>query len=57
MRAFLLSVTQADDVKNITKGQWDTFFNRVEVTRNAPEVGLVGLAKKINEANGIEDKK
>ena len=57
LKVFLLSVTKADDVKAITKAQWDTFFNRVEVTRNNPEIGLVGLAKKINEANGIEEKK
>lgn len=52
---FLLSVTKADDAKNITKAQWDDFFNRVQVAIGL-ETGLVGLAKLVNKANGIEDK-
>jgi ERF superfamily protein len=53
---FLLSITKATEAKNITKGQWDDFFARVEKAK-ALETGLVGLAQYVNKANGVEDKK
>lgn len=53
---FLLHVTQAPDPKDILVGQWEDFFRRVEGIR-AQGGGLIALAKKVNTANGIEDKK
>jgi hypothetical protein len=54
---FLLDKTGATDAKTITAAQWDSFFQRVQVAVDNPAVGLVGLAKLVNAANGIEDKK
>lgn len=54
---FLLSITKAADAKTITRAQWDNFFSRVETAKSNAEVGLVGLTKLVNKANGIEDKK
>lgn len=54
---FLLSITKAPEAKGITKAQWINFFLRVEHAVENPEVGLVGLAKLVNRANGIEPKK
>jgi hypothetical protein len=51
---FLLSITKAPDAKQISKNQWDDFFKRVDAATANPEVGLVGLAKLVNKANGIE---
>ena len=53
---FLISITKATDAKNITKSAWDTFFTRVEAAKINPQVGLVGITKLVNKANGIEDK-
>jgi len=53
---FLISITKATDAKNITKSQWDNFFNRVDAAKANAEVGLVGITKLVNKANGIEDK-
>ena len=52
---FLLSITKAADAKNITVAQWDDFFARVAAVKGL-EDGLVGLAKLVNKANGVEDK-
>jgi len=54
---FLLSITGAAEAKVITKAQWDNFFARVEAAKSNPEVSFIGLAKLVNKANGIEDKK
>jgi hypothetical protein len=35
---------------------WDGFFQRVDAAIKNPEVGLLGLTKLINKANGIEPK-
>lgn len=51
---FLLGFTKADDATKITKAKWDSFFKKVEATK-ASEAGLVGLALKVNEANGITE--
>ena len=56
IRVFLLQVTGAADAKQLTKVQWDNFFQRVDAAL-ALEEGLKGLAKLINKANGIETKK
>ena len=53
---FLISITKATDAKNITKNAWDTFFTRVEAAKINPQVGLVGITKLINKANGIAEK-
>ena len=57
LHVFVLSVTKAADMQHVTKVQWDNFFLRVEHAVENPEVGLVGLAKLVNKANGIEPKK
>jgi ERF superfamily len=54
---FLLTITKADAAKNISSRQWDNFFDRTSAAIANPEVGLIGLTKLINKANGIEDKK
>jgi ERF superfamily len=54
---FLLSITKAPEAKGITKAQWINFFERVDAATANSEVGLVGLAKLVNKANGIEPKK
>lgn len=56
LKAFLLNITQADSPKELTKAQWDNFFERVKAA-SARENGFVDLAKLINKVNGIEDKK
>lgn len=53
---FLLSITGAEDAKTITKAQWDTFFDRVAKGKANAEVGLIGIAKLVNKANGVEEK-
>ena len=53
---FLIGVTKAADAKQISKNQWDNFFERVDAATANPEVGLVGLATLVNKANGIEKK-
>lgn len=53
---FLLSITGASDAKNISKSQWDDFFSRVNRVKGL-DGGMIGLAKRVNEANGIEEKK
>lgn len=54
---FLISITKATDAQHITTAQWTNFFERVKAAVDNPEVGLVGLAKLVNKANGIEKKK
>ena len=54
---FLLSITGAAEAKAITKAQWDNFFERVAKAKATEGVGFIGLAKLVNKANGIEDKK
>jgi len=54
---FLISITKAADAKSISKSQWDNFFARVDAAVANSEVGLLGLTKLVNKANGIEDKK
>jgi hypothetical protein len=54
--AFLLFITGAAEAKSITKAQWDDFFQRVDHVKGL-EDGLVGLAKLVNKANGVEEKK
>ena len=60
LAVFVCSVTGAASVKTVTKSQWENFFARVVALagpeeKRVPE-GLVGLAKLVNKANGIEDK-
>lgn len=55
LKAFLLAITQAADVKYVTKAQWDDFFQRVEHVKGLPD-GLVSLGKLVNKANGIDEK-
>lgn len=54
---FLLTITGAADAKTITKAQWDNFFTRVETAKSNPEVGFIGLAKLVNKASNVEEKK
>jgi hypothetical protein len=54
---FFLQITKADAAKNVTTAQWDNFFERVDTAIKNPEVGLIGLTKLINAANGLETKK
>ena len=53
---FLISITKAIDAKTITQNQWENFFKRVDAAKANAEVGLVGITKLVNKANGIEDK-
>jgi hypothetical protein len=53
---FFLQITKADAAKNVTVQGWDGFFQRVDAAVKNPEVGLLGLTKLINKANGIEPK-
>lgn len=54
---FLIQITKATDANHITTAQWNNFFERANAAIANPEVGLVGLAKLVNKANGIEPKK
>jgi hypothetical protein len=58
---FLLSITGATDAKKITRAQWDNFFSRATTVAGPADArvpeGLIGLAKLVNKANGIEEKK
>lgn len=54
---FLLSITKAADAKVLTKAQWDNFFGRVKTAMEEPTIGLVGITKLVNKANGLDDKK
>jgi hypothetical protein len=53
---FLLSITNAPQADKILKSQWDAFFARVNTGKNNPAVGLIGITKLVNKANGIADK-
>lgn len=53
---FLLGITGAKEAKTITAAQWSNFFERVDHVKGL-ENGLVGLAKLVNKANGVEEKK
>ncbi len=53
---FLLSITKAPDAKTISKSQWDNFFSRVDAAKANAKVGLVGLTKLVNKANGLDVK-
>lgn len=53
---FLLSITKAADAKTISKSQWDNFFSRVDAAQANEAVGLVGITKLVNAANGLETK-
>ena len=54
---WLLDVTKATEPKRINKQEWENFFARVDTALANPEVGLIGIAKLINKANGIDSKK
>ena len=54
--AFLLSVAGQTDPSQITVGQWENFFGRVETAKANPEVGFKGLTKLVNRAAGVEEK-
>ena len=58
---FLLNITGATNGKTVTKAQWDNFFGRVATLAGPADAripeGLIGLAKLVNKANGIEEKK
>ena len=54
---FLLNIAGSQDAKTLTVGQWDNFFTRVETAKTAEGVGLLGITKLVNRANGIEEKK
>jgi hypothetical protein len=53
---FFLQITKADAAKNVSNRQWEDFFQRTDAAIKNPEVGLLGLTKLINKANGIEPK-
>lgn len=53
---FLMKMAGVDNANKISKAGWDNFFTRVEAAKAKPEVGLVGIAKMVNKANGIEEK-
>jgi hypothetical protein len=53
---FLMKMAGVGNAKQISKAGWDNFFTRVEAAKAKPEVGLVGIAKMVNKANGIEEK-
>ncbi len=54
---FFLSIAKADAAKNVSVSGWESFFQRVDKAVANPEVGLIGLTKLINKANGLEKKK
>jgi ERF superfamily len=54
---FLLSITKAADAKTISKSQWENFFSRVDAAKANDAIGLVGITKLVNAANGLEEKK
>ena len=54
---FLLSITKAADAKHISKAGWDNFFSRADAARANADVGLVGLTKMVNKANGLDAEK
>ncbi len=56
LQVFLLSITKADAAKNITVAGWDDFFRRADAAIANPAIGLTGLTKLVNQANGIESK-
>ncbi len=56
LKVFTLQVTKTDAMKNLTVSGWDSFFERADKAIANPEIGLVGLAKLINKANGLEPK-
>ncbi len=53
---FFLSIAKADAAKNVSVSGWESFFQRVDKAVANPEVGLIGLTKLINKANGLETK-
>lgn len=57
LKAFLLSITKADNPAQITTAQWNAFFDRVDKARENPDCGVKGITKLVNKANGIEDQK
>ena len=56
LQVFILSVTKAAAMKELTTKQWDNFFARVKAAVDNPEVGLLGLTALVNKANGIDPK-
>jgi hypothetical protein len=57
LRVFLQEIGKVDTPKKLTVAAWDDFFACVNAAVTNPEVGFIGLAKLVNRANGIEDKK
>lgn len=51
MLVYIKSVTGADKIENVSRLQWDTFFQIIEAIKKE-EGGLVKLVGRINEANG-----
>ena len=56
LQVFLLSITKTDAAKNITVDGWNDFFKRADAAIANPAIGLTGLTKLVNQANGIESK-
>lgn len=56
-RKVLTFIQQMEHVKNIndlTKGQWNDFFIRANAAKEDPKIGLIGLRKMIQKANGLD---
>jgi hypothetical protein len=56
LRVFMLHITGAEAAPSMTKTQWENFFQRADAAVANPAVGLKGLTKLVNKANGIETK-
>jgi ERF superfamily len=56
LQVFMLSITKAPAAKNMTVSQWNDFFVRAKAVIDNPAVGLAGLTKLVNKANGLEEK-
>src|SRR4029077_15537523 len=56
VRAFLLASTNTDNPAKITLAQWQTFFHKIELTKQG-EGGIKRLVTVVNDANGIKEEK
>lgn len=54
VRIFLQSITGTMNPNSITREGWDDFFARAVSAKANPKIGLAGLIKLVNKANGIE---
>jgi hypothetical protein len=56
LRTFLVQIVGAENIKVVTKAQWDNFFERADAALANPAIGYIGLGKLVNKANGIDVK-